>query len=248
MSLIAKAVQLAPVILATGATIGLLVIKIEDEKTKKIIRVIALILGIGTAFSVATQIPVVLAAMEDVVKVTARILGIDDESRLARVKKDAEIAAARARAEAEAQAAKTAAEQAIQAARVKAETDRLADERRVAEEKRARDAALEKAKADSEIARIEGERRTREAEAARRRATIDAETEQQNRANSAQQDARKRQAEAARWQYLEAARCAAPGHGDYVCCPHGQVPAIRPDPSPVKRYASGMISYCRPAD
>lgn len=248
MSWISKALQLAPVILATGAAVGLLVIKIDDPNTKKIIRVIAILLGIGTAFSVVTQLPVVLAAMEDAATATARILGIDDESRLARIKKEAEIEAARAKADAEAQAAKAKTEAAIQAARLKAETDRIADERRVAEEKRARDAVIEKAKADAEIARIESERRAREAEIARRKAAIDAENEERKRAAAAQDAVRRRQAEAAREQYLQSVRCSAPGHGEYVCCPLGQMPAVRPDPAPVKRYASGLISYCRQVD
>jgi hypothetical protein len=61
----AKAVQLVPVILSTGATIGLFVIKIDDPKTKRLIRMIALILGIGSAFSMFQQWPTVSAAIND---------------------------------------------------------------------------------------------------------------------------------------------------------------------------------------
>ena len=76
VSLLAKAVQLAPVILTTGATLALLVIKVDDPKTKKVIQVIAILLAVGTAFSIVIQIPTVLAAVEDGVKSATRLLGL----------------------------------------------------------------------------------------------------------------------------------------------------------------------------
>ena len=175
MSLAAKAIQLAPVILATGATVGLFAIKIDDPKTKRIIRVIAVLLGIGTAFSIATQVPTVIAAIDEGVKAGQKLLGMDEASQLERIKAQA----AREKAEADTRAEKAKAEAALQALRLEAERKRIEDERRVAEERRRQQAAIEKAKADAEISRIESERRGREAEAARQRAILDRQAEQQ---------------------------------------------------------------------
>jgi hypothetical protein len=160
----AKAAHLAPVILATGAAIGLFVIKVDDPRTKRIIRIIAILLGIGTTFSIVTQVPVVLAAIEEGYKAGIRVLGLDEESQLARIRKAAEIEAARAKAESETQAAKA-----------KAEAERLAHQRRIEEEKHALERALRKAKEDAEIARLDAERRLREEAKARQ----DAERERQ---------------------------------------------------------------------
>ena len=181
MSFVAKAMQLAPVILATGATIGLFVVKVDDPKTKKIIRVIAVLLGIGTAFSIITQVPVVLAAIEEGVKAATKIVGMDNESRLARIKKQAEIDAARAQAESDARATAAKAEVDRIVHERKKEQDRIAYERRVADEKRALDASIaqakadaERARADAELAKINAARQAHAAEYARRQAALDA--------------------------------------------------------------------------
>jgi hypothetical protein len=57
MSLVAKTIQLAPVILATVAAVGLVVIKVDDPKTKRLVCVFAVLLGTGTAFSIASDGP-----------------------------------------------------------------------------------------------------------------------------------------------------------------------------------------------
>jgi len=183
----AKAAQLAPVILATGAAVGLFVIKVDDPRTKRIIRIIAVLLGIGTAFSIVTQVPTVLAAIEGGYKAGMRVLGLDEESRLARIRKEAEIEAARARVDAE-----------TQATRAKAETERLANQRRIEEEKQALERAVRKAKEDAETARLDADRRIRDEAKARRDAERERELQalrdREERENIARQ--RRQQADA----------------------------------------------------
>ena len=219
MSLIAKVVQLAPVILATGATLGLLVVKVDDPKTKKIIRVIAVLLGIGTAFSIVTQVPVVLAAIEEGVKAATKMVGMDDKSRLARIRKQAEIDAAKAQAESEARASAAKAEADRLAYERKKEQERIAYERRVADEKRALDASIAKSKADADRAKADAELAgidaARQASAAADRAKADAELARINAARQARaaNDARR----------LEQIRCVDTVDGRF-CCQIGQQP------------------------
>ena len=191
MSFWAKAAQLAPVILATGAAVGLFVIKVDDPRTKRIIRTIAVLLAIGTAFSIVTQVPTVLAAIEEGYKAGMRVLGLDEESRLARIRKEAEIEAARAKADAETQAAKA-----------KAETERLASQRRIEEEKQALERAVRKAKEDAETARLDADRRIRDEAKARRDAErereLQASRDREERENIARQRREQADAEKAR--------------------------------------------------
>jgi hypothetical protein len=132
-----KTIQFAPVIFATGAA-GLLVIEVKDERIKRILRYVGMLLGVGTAFSLIIQGPAVLAAVEVGYNTSLRILGLDEESRLARIRRDAAIEAARLKAETETYEAKA-----------KADRERLLLQQRIEQDKQTIEATVRKAKADA---------------------------------------------------------------------------------------------------
>jgi hypothetical protein len=172
-----KTIQFAPVIFATSA-VGLLVIKIEDPGIKRILRAIAILLGVGTAFSLIVQAPAVLAAVESGYTTSLRILGFDEESHLARIRRDAAIEAARVKAETE-----------TYEARAKADRERLLLQQRIEQEKQTLEATVRKAKADA-TAEAEARRRAElraaeEAAAAQRRMRAAAQAERDENARRA---------------------------------------------------------------
>ncbi len=139
MSAWMKAAQLAPVIITAGAAFSLVAIKIDDPGLRRIVRVVGMILAVGSGFSVVVQVPQVLSAIEDGFESSMRILGMDEASRLRRIAREAEIETARIRAEAQAQAEVA-----------KVEREKLMHQRKVELDRRAAEADLIKAKADAE--------------------------------------------------------------------------------------------------
>lgn len=120
--------KFAPVIIATGTTVGLFAIAIDDPKTKRIVRVIALLLGLGTVFSLVQQLPAVSSAMDDV----------------ARNWRESQRKAAEQNA-------------AIEAAKTAAAAEALANQRRIDDARREVEIAAIKAKADADLARAKAD-------------------------------------------------------------------------------------------
>jgi hypothetical protein len=178
----AKIAQMAPIILASGAAIGLVVIKVDDPKTQRMLRAIAVALAIGTVFSVIQQLPTVIAALEDTKNFGLRLFGMDAASVRQRIEEQRVIEAAKAKAEQERRDEAN-----------RAEMDRLRAE---AAKKKAIDdgaAAEQKAIAD----RAEAKRRADQAEQQARIAAAKA-------ADDARQDRERREAEARRQRELQA--------------------------------------------
>ena len=154
----AKAIQWAPVIFTTAAAGGLFVIHVDDPKTQKLIRAMALFMALGSVFAIVKELPSVTAAISDVAanwrkeqeqaaaqnamiakaKADAEMQRIEQEKQLAIVRRDAEIALIKAKADAEAAVAKRQAD-AI-AAQQRAEQRKIDDAAQLKEaERRARD-------------------------------------------------------------------------------------------------------------
>jgi hypothetical protein len=215
----AKIMQFAPVILATGTTAALFAITIDDPKTKRIIRGIALMLGIGTAFSLIQQLPAVSAALGEGVALLQKGFGLDAESRQRKIQDEAKIEAMRVKAAQDADSART-----------KAAADAIANQARIAAQQKLYEDELRRAKADAEAAVLRANRDAADARAkaarlevenreALKRAEDSARDErvrraqwemEQDRQRRAQQDRRNREDDCASWNsniYLPKKNC-----------------------------------------
>jgi hypothetical protein len=221
--MLSKFMYLAPVAFTTAGVMALISIKLDDPKTKKILRGIALILAIGAGVSLFQQ----LAELAEVAARAQR--NVAEQSRLIEEERAKAADAARKAKEAE-EAARLAHEKAeAEVKRIRLEAEE--HERRAAAKRQRDEQALREA-----LAKAAAEQRAREEREARRRREVMARELAAKEEADRQKKAQAQQARARLTEIVRADRCKAVS----VCPPGGIFSLSRGECIPIQYYG-GVI-------